>query len=418
MLSLAHKNYFRILVFPHFRIYLQINSSSNCQITMPHYHTLGTIPHKRHTQFRRPDGSLYSEQLFSTEGFSSDYALLYHEHPPTMIIKTEEPYDVAPRIAEEKMLKHRSFEGFKINADKDFLQSRKAVLVNNDCHIVLAAPQDSMKDYFYKNADADEIIFVHEGSGTLLTQYGELPFDYGDYLVIPRGTIYQIKFDGSQNRLFIVESFSPIRFPKKYLSKYGQLMEHSPYCERDIRPPFKLVTFDEKGDFVIRTKKKGRMYHIHYGHHPFDVVGWDGYCYPFAFSIHDFEPITGRVHQPPPVHQTFEANNFVVCSFVPRLFDYHPQSIPAPYNHSNIDSDEVIYYVDGDFMSRKNVTRGMITLHPGGIPHGPHPGAVERSIGAKETKELAVMVDTFHPLQLTVEALEIENPNYIMSWAE
>jgi homogentisate 1,2-dioxygenase len=316
------------------------------------------------------------------------------------------------------MLKHRSFEGFKINEEKDFLQSRKAVLVNNDCHIVLAAPQDSMKDYFYKNADADEIIFVHEGSGTLLTQYGELPFGYGDYLVIPRGTIYQIKFGGLQNRLFIVESFSPIRFPKKYLSKYGQLMEHSPYCERDIRPPFNLVTFDEKGDFVIRTKKKGRMYHIHYGHHPFDVVGWDGCCYPFAFSIHDFEPITGRVHQPPPVHQTFEANNFVVCSFVPRLFDYHPQSIPAPYNHSNIDSDEVIYYVDGDFMSRKNVTRGMITLHPGGIPHGPHPGAVERSIGAKETKELAVMVDTFHPLQLTVEALEIENPDYIMSWAE
>jgi homogentisate 1,2-dioxygenase len=385
---------------------------------MPHYFRLGTIPHKRHTQFRKPDGSLYSEQLFSTEGFSSDYALLYHEHPPTMIIKTEETYDVAPRIAEEKMLKHRSFEGFKIDAEKDFLQSRKAVLVNNDCHIVLASPQDSMKDYFYKNADADEIIFVHEGSGTLLTQYGELPFGYGDYLVIPRGTIYQIKFDGLQNRLFIVESFSPIRFPKKYLSKYGQLMEHSPYCERDIRPPFNLVTFDEKGDFIIRTKKKGRMYHIHYGHHPFDVVGWDGCCYPFAFSIHDFEPITGRVHQPPPVHQTFEANNFVVCSFVPRLFDYHPQSIPAPYNHSNIDSDEVIYYVDGDFMSRKNVTRGMITLHPGGIPHGPHPGAVEKSIGAKETKELAVMVDTFHPLELTVEALEIENPNYIMSWAE
>lgn len=385
---------------------------------MPHYYKLGTIPHKRHTQFRRPDGSLYSEQLFSTEGFSSDYSLLYHAHPPTVIIKTEEPYDVAPRIAEEKMLKHRSFEGFKIHAEKDFLQSRKAVLVNNDCHIVLAAPQESMKDYFYKNADADEMIFVHEGSGMLLTQYGELSFNYGDYLMIPRGTIYQIKFDGVQNRLFIVESFSPIRFPKKYLSKYGQLMEHSPYCERDIRPPANLVTFDEKGDYVIRTKKKGRMYHIHYGHHPFDVVGWDGCCYPFAFSIHDFEPITGRVHQPPPVHQTFEANNFVVCSFVPRLFDYHPQSIPAPYNHSNIDSDEVIYYVDGDFMSRKNVTRGMITLHPGGIPHGPHPGAVERSIGAKETKELAVMVDTFHPLQLTVEALEIENPNYIMSWAE
>jgi homogentisate 1,2-dioxygenase len=385
---------------------------------MPHYHQMGTIPHKRHTQFRKPDGSLYSEQLFSTEGFSSDYSLLYHYHPPTVIIHTEEPYDVMPRIAEEKMLKHRSFEGFKIKPEKDFLQSRIPVLVNSDCHIVLAAPQESVKDYFYKNADADELIFVHEGSGTLHTQYGNLPFAYGDYLVIPRGTIYQIHFDGGNNRLFIVESFSPIRYPKKYLSKYGQLMEHSPYCERDMRMPQNLEPFDKDGDFIIKTKKKGRTYHIHYGHHPFDVVGWDGCCYPFAFSIHDFEPITGRVHQPPPVHQTFEANNFVVCSFVPRLFDYHPQSVPAPYNHSNIDSDEVIYYVDGDFMSRKNVTRGMITLHPGGIPHGPHPGAVEKSIGAKETKELAVMVDTFHPLQLTIGALEIENPNYVMSWAE
>jgi homogentisate 1,2-dioxygenase len=258
-----------------------------------------------------------------------------------------------------------------------------------------------MKDYFFKNADADEMIFVHEGAGLLKTMYGELRFGYGDYLVIPRGTIYQMEFDSSVNRLFIVESFSPIRFPKRYLSKFGQLLEHSPFCERDIRPPGNLVTHDTTGDHLIRVKKKGVLYGLHYNHHPFDVVGWDGCCYPFAFSIHDFEPITGRVHQPPPVHQTFEANNFVVCSFVPRLYDYHPDAIPAPYNHSNIDSDEVLYYVDGDFMSRKNVTRGMITLHPAGIPHGPHPGTVEKSIGKKETKELAVMVDTFHPLMLT-----------------
>lgn len=385
---------------------------------MPYYHKLGEIPAKRHTQFRKPDGGLYSEQLFSTEGFSNDYSLLYHIHPPTQIIKTEKPVDVSLKIAEEKMLSHRSFEGFSIKAAKDFLESRVPVLVNNDVHIVLAAPQVSMVEYFYKNADADELIFVHEGNGVLKTMYGELPFSYGDYLSIPRGTIYQIDFNTSNNRLFIVESFSPIRFPKKYLSKYGQLLEHSPYTERDIRPPQNLQTHDEKGDFMIRTKKKGVLYNIHYANHPFDVVGWDGCCYPFAFSIHDFEPITGRVHQPPPVHQTFEANNFVVCSFVPRLFDYHPLAIPAPYNHSNIDSDEVIYYVDGDFMSRKNVTRGMITLHPAGIPHGPHPGAVEKSIGAKETKELAVMVDTFHPLMLTKQALDIENGNYVMSWAE
>lgn len=385
---------------------------------MPHYHTLGQIPYKRHTQFRRPDGELYSEELFSTEGFSNDYSLIYHVYPPTQIIKTEKPIDVAPKIAEEKMLKHRCLEGFHIKPAKDYLDSRIPVLVNNDVHIVLASPQTSITDYFYKNADADEMIFIHEGTGTLKTMYGELTFGYGDYLIIPRGTMYQIHFNDENNRLFIVESFSPMRYPKKYLSKYGQLLEHSPFCERDIRTPKDLQTHNEKGDFLVRTKKKGVLYNIHYGSHPFDVIGWDGCCYPYAFSIHNFEPITGRVHQPPPVHQTFEAHNFVVCSFVPRLYDYHPESIPAPYNHSNIDSDEVLYYVDGDFMSRKNVTRGMITLHPAGIPHGPHPGTVKKSIGQKETKELAVMVDTFHPLMLTKQAIEIENEGYTESWKE
>jgi homogentisate 1,2-dioxygenase len=385
---------------------------------MPHYHTLGSIPQKRHVQFRKPNGELYSEQLFSTEGFSNDYSLLYHNHPPTKIIKTDEPINVAPEIAEEKMLKHRSFEGFNIKPAKDYLQSRIPILVNNDCHVVLAAPQESMKDYFFKNADADEVIFIHEGSGKLLTQYGEIIFSYGDYLVIPRGTIYQLEFDTDANRLFIVESFSPIRYPKRYISNNGQLLENSPFCERDIRTPQNLITKDEEGDFVIKTKKKRILYGLHYANHPFDVVGWDGCCYPYAFSIHNFEPITGRVHQPPTVHQTFDAHNFVICSFVPRLYDYHPQAIPAPYNHSNIDSDELLYYVDGDFMSRKNVTRGMMTLHPAGIPHGPHPGAVEKSIGKTATQELAVMVDTFHPLMLTKQALEIENENYTMSWAE
>ncbi len=385
---------------------------------MPHYHTLGSIPHKRHTQFRKPDGSLYAEQLFSTEGFSNDYSLLYHLNPPTQIIKTDTPVNVQPVIAEEKMLQHRSFEGFKIKRETDYLKSRKPILVNNDCHIVLAAPQQSITEYFYKNADADELIFIHEGSGVLQTMYGNIDFGYGDYLIIPRGTIYQIQFANESNRLLIVESFTPIRYPKKYVSKYGQLLEHSPYCERDIRTPKTLITHDATGDFLIKTKKKGMLYGIHYAHHPFDVVGWDGCCYPIAFSIHDFEPITGRVHQPPPVHQTFEANNFVVCSFVPRLYDYHPNAIPAPYNHSNIDSDEVLYYVDGDFMSRKHVTRGMINLHPAGIPHGPHPGALQKSIGAKETNELAVMIDTFHSLQLTTDAINIENEGYVMSWAE
>ena len=385
---------------------------------MPHYTSLGRIPSKRHTQFRKEEGGLYSEQLFSTDGFSSNYSLLYHIHPPTQIIDTKEPMDVNPRIATENILKHRSFQGFKIAAENDYLTSRKPVLVNSDCHISLAAPKDSMTDYFYKNADADEVIFIHEGSGVLLSQYGELTFSYGDYIVLPRGTIYQIKFNSDANRLLIIESFGPIRFPNRYLSKYGQLLEHSPFCERDIRTPQNLHPIDETGEFLVKVKKKGLLYPITYSTHPFDVVGWDGCEYPFIFSIHNFEPITGRVHQPPPVHQTFDGKDFVICSFCPRLYDYHPDSIPAPYNHSNIDSDEVLYYVDGEFMSRKHVEKGMITLHPSGIPHGPHPGAVEKSIGKKETAELAVMIDTFRPLLLTDYALGIEDKDYVMSWAE
>ncbi len=386
---------------------------------MPHYHKLGSIPHKRHTQFQKPGGGLYAEQLFSTEGFSSNYSLLYHIQPPTKIIRSELPVDVSPKAASESVLKHRSLQGFRIKPAAEYLQSRKSVLFNNDVCLALATPQGGLGDnIFFKNADSDEILFIHEGSGVLLTQYGELKFGYGDYVVIPRGSIYQVLFDSPDNRLLIIESHSPVRFPNRYLSKYGQLLEHAPFCERDIRQPENLKTHDESGEFLIKVKKKGLLYNIWYGTHPFDVVGWDGYEYPYIFSIHDFEPITGRVHQPPPVHQTFDAHNFVVCSFVPRLYDYHPLSIPAPYNHSNIDSDEVLYYVDGEFMSRKHVERGMITLHPGGIPHGPHPGAVEKSIGQKETGELAVMVDTFHPLFLTEDALSIEDQHYEMSWAE
>ena len=385
---------------------------------MPFYHKLGKIPPKRHTQFRKPDGGLYQEQLFSTEGFSSTYSTLYHTYPPTVIAEAREPFDVSPRIAVHKHMKPRCLKSFLTLPIDDYLNSRTPLMVNNDCSVSVAAPRESVTDYFVKNADADEMIFVHEGSGVVKTQYGQLPFGYGDYIVLPRGTIYQIEFKDEANRLFIVESFKSIRYPKRYMSHFGQLMEHAPYCERDIRTPKDLQTFDEKGDFLIKAKKQGILYGLHYGTHPFDVIGWDGCCYPFIFSIHDFEPITGRVHLPPPIHQTFETDAFVVCSFVPRLYDYHPQAIPAPYNHSNIDSDEVLYYVDGNFMSRKNVTKGMITLHPAGIPHGPHPGAVEKSIGAKETLELAVMVDTFRPLQLTQQALAIENEAYIMSWAE
>jgi homogentisate 1,2-dioxygenase len=385
---------------------------------MPHYVKRGEVPHKRHTQFRKADGGLYAEELVSTEGFSDVYSLIYHAHPPTRVTKIDDPIDVAPKIANSKNMQHRCYKGFKINPENDFLKSRKAVLVNNDCHIVLAAPTKGTENYFYKNSAADEMIFVHEGRGLLHTIYGEISFGYGDYLVIPRGTIYQIEFETQSNRLFIVESFYPIRYPKRYCNHYGQLLEHSPFCERDIREPQNLKIHDEKGDFLVYIKKDNLLHPYHYQFHPFDAVGWDGCHYPFAFSIHDFEPITGRVHQPPPVHQTFEAHNFVVCSFVPRKYDYHPLSIPAPYHHSNVDSDEVLYYVDGDFMSRKHVEKGMITLHPIGIPHGPHPGTVERSIGKEETKELAVMVDTFKPLWICEDALSMEDTDYYKSWME
>ncbi len=385
---------------------------------MPIYHKQGQIPHKRHTTFRKPDGSLYAEELFSTEGFSNVYSLIYHCHPPTMVKHLGEPYSVEPKIAREKHLKHTSLKGFKIKAENDYLKSRKPVLVNSDLHISLAAPKKSMTDYFYKNSQADELIFVHVGSGTLKTGYGKIKFEYGDYLVIPRGTIYQLEFNDENNRLFIIESFTPIVTPKRYRNQVGQLLEHSPFCERDMKLPQDLETFDETGDFKVLIKKQGLIYPYTYSTHPFDFFGWDGYCYPWAISIHDFEPITGRVHQPPPVHQMFEAHNFVVCSFVPRKYDYHPQAIPAPYNHSNIDSDEVLYYVDGDFMSRKSVEQGQITLHPGGIPHGPHPGTVEKSIGKEATEELAVMVDPFRPLMLTEDAVAIEDPDYYASWME
>jgi homogentisate 1,2-dioxygenase len=383
---------------------------------MPFYYKLGNIPSKRHTQFRKPNGELYAEELVSTEGFSSNYSLVYHTYAPTIVKELGEAYSVEPKIAREKHLKHTSLIGFKIKPEDDFLKSRKPILVNSDLHISLAAPKKSMTDYFYKNTMADEMIFIHEGSGILKTGYGNINFEYGDYLIIPRGVIYQIHFNDEKNRLFIVESFSPIKAPKRYRNENGQLLEHSPYCERDIKTPENLETHDEHGDFKILIKKQGLIYPYTYATHPFDFIGWDGFHYPWGFSIHNFEPITGRLHQPPPVHQTFEAHNFVVCSFVPRKYDYHPLSIPAPYNHSNVDSDEVLYYVDGDFMSRKSVEKGQITLHPGGIPHGPHPGTVEKSIGQEETKELAVMIDPFKPLMLTEDALTIEDPDYYKSW--
>ena len=383
---------------------------------MPFYHRLGNYPAKRHTQFRKSDGALYAEELVSTEGFNSIYALIYHCHPPTMVKHIGKEWSVEPRVALQKNMQHRSYLTFKTEPEEDYIKSRKVLLMNQDIRIGVAAPTKGTEDYFFKNTDADEVLFVHEGSGHLRTIYGRIDFEYGDYLVIPRGPIYQIHFNDQNNRLLVVESPSPVYPPKRYQNSVGQLLEHSPYCERDIKLPHSLETHDEHGDFVVMIKKQDMIWPYTYATHPFDAVGWDGYLYPFGFSIHNYEPITGRVHMPPPIHQTFEGKGFVICSFVPRLYDYHPNSIPAPYNHSNVDSDEILYYVDGDFMSRKHVERGMITLHPKGIPHGPHPGTVEKSIGAKETKELAVMIDPFHPLMITEHAMGLEDPGYWNTW--
>lgn len=385
---------------------------------MPIYHKLGDFPQKRHTQFEKPTGGLYYEQLFGTEGFHGNSALLYHVHRPTQVKEIIKSYSVEPKIAIDKNIKSLLLKGFELKPQDDYLDSRKAMLVNRDCIIGLAAPRKSLRTYFYKNADADEMLFIHKGKGKLRTFMGSIPFEYGDYLIIPRGMIYQIDFETEDNRLFYVESIAPFYTPKRYKNSSGQHLEHSPFCERDFKLPNELETYDEKGDFLIKIKKEGMMHEVVYATHPFDVVGWDGYNFPYGFSIHNFEPITGRVHQPPPVHQTFETSTFVVCSFCPRLYDYHPKAIPAPYNHSNIDSDEVLYYVDGDFMSRNNIEQGHITLHPKGIPHGPAPGAMERSIGKTITEELAVMVDTFRPLMVTEEAMGLDDGQYYKSWVE
>ena len=383
---------------------------------MSRYHSLGSIPPKRHTTFEKPEGGLYQEELFGTAGFVGMSSLIYHVHPPTVVSEVRQVKDLSAKIGIEKNMKALSFKGFSLPQIDDYIESRKILFVNNDLKIGLAAPKSFSKDYFYRNSDSDEMLFIHVGSGKLRTMYGSIDFKYGDYLIIPRGTTYQIDFDSEDNRILFIESASAITTPKRYRNNYGQLLEHSPFCERDIRLPKDLKTHDEKGRFKVLSKKQDILWEYTHENHPFDVVGWDGFNYPYAFSIHDFEPITGRIHMPPPIHQTWEAAGFVVCSFVPRMYDYHPKSIPSPYHHSNIDSEELLYYVDGDFMSRNNIEKGQLTLHPGGIPHGPHPGAIERSVGKKETGELAVMIDPFSPLKITKEAMNLQVDDYYKSW--
>lgn len=382
------------------------------------YFKLGQLPHKRHTQFRQADGSLYHEELMGVHGFTGNKSLLYHLHPPTAVERIERGCKVEIPFAEQGPVRHRLLRTAQLSPAGDAVSGRVPLMANDDVCISVARPNQPMQ-YWYRYAHGDDLIFVHEGAGVLETQFGVLRYGPGDYLVIPTGIIWRLLPDPSvEQRMLIVEtSGGHIEPPKRYVNQDGQFLESAPYSERDIRPPDELVTHDEEGQFEVRVKARGYVAQYRYRHHPLDVIGWDGYLWPFAFNIEDFEPITGRVHQPPPVHQTFDGPGFVLCSFVPRLFDYHPLSIPAPYNHSNVDSDEVIYYVNGDFMSRKGIESASFTVHPNGIPHGPHPGTYEGSIGKTRTDELAVMVDTFRPLKLTTHAVAVDDPHYPFSWS-
>lgn len=385
---------------------------------MPRYLRMGKVPHKRHVVFRREDGAIYREQVMGTKGFSGAQSILYHHNPPTEMLDSKLYGKFNIEYEEDSALRHRHFFTDELdNANTDPALGRQYLMGNDDLLIGVVSPTKKM-NYFYRNSDGDELLFVHRGTGKIETTFGVISYEPGDYIVIPIGTIYKIEPDTEDQKFLVVETNSWITTPRRYRNEFGQLLEHSPFCERDISGPEELNTYREEGEFEVRTKSRGYIHSHTFRFHPLDVVGWDGYLYPWKINIRDFEPITGRIHQPPPVHQQFEGYNFIVCSFVPRLYDYHPEAIPAPYYHSNVDSDEVIYYVEGNFMSRKGIREGSITLHPAGIPHGPHPGKIEESIGKKETLELAVMIDTFRPLKVIKTVHQIEDVNYQYSWIE
>ena len=392
---------------------------------MPYYHQFGQLPPKRHIQFRRPDGALYSEEVFGTEGFVGPTSTLYHLHPPTQVTGWKALYSTKVEYVETDTMRMRHLKTMPRPPQGDPITGRAVLFGNADCEMSICVPAEPM-GYHFKNGIGDECIFIHYGSGTVYTTFGTLHFRPKDYIIIPKGTTYQMVFDAASDggpapRFLVIETAngSHILPPPRYLSKKSaQFLEHAPYCERDLRLPELPLTYDETGDFEVRIKARDSVHGYDYGYHPLDLVGWDGCYYPYLFNIDDFSPITGKHHMPPPTHQTFEAHNFVICSFCPRALDYHPQAIPIPYNHSNVDSDEVLYYVDGDYKARKGIEIGSITAHPQGIPHGPHPGTVEGSLGKTHTNELAVMCDTFRPLYPTRAALELDDPDYPESWKD
>jgi homogentisate 1,2-dioxygenase len=383
---------------------------------VPFYQRLGDVPRKRHIQFRE-NGTLLTEEVMGLEGFTGNESILYHLQSPCRVMKLDgfEPIERKEWVPDQHA--HRHFHTKEIDAAGDEVTGRRLLMWNNDVEISLCRPEESM-DYFFRNGEGDEVIFVHEGSGVLETVFGDVPYKEGDYVVVPRGTTYRFQPEASPQRYLVFETPGLIEIPRRYRNQYGQIMEGAPYYHRDIHPPTELKTVREQGEFPVKVRVRGGYQTYLLDYHPFDVVGWDGYLYPWTFSIHDFEPITGRIHQPPPSHQTFAGQNFVICSFCPRKLDFDPDAVPIPYHHSNLQSEEMIYYVSGNFGSRKGVEVGSITLHPSGLPHGPQPGLAEKSIGTHETHELAVMCDTFNPLKLTDFAKKLDDGTYWRSWYE
>ncbi len=382
---------------------------------MPFYQRRGEIPRKRHIVFRE-NGRLLTEEVMGLEGFTGNESILYHLESPCRV---KELGSFTPIVREEWVPDthaHRLQNTYEVEPEGDEISGRRTLMWNQDVEISFSRPSGSM-DYFFRNGEGDEVIFVHEGHGTLETIFGDVPYKDGDYVVIPRGTTYRFMPDGPQ-RYLVFETPGLIEIPRRYRNQYGQILEGAPYYHRDIHPPTDLHTRRERGEFLVKVRVRGGYQEYVLDYHPFDVVGWDGFLYPWTFSIHDFEPITGRIHQPPPSHQTFQGQNFVICSFCPRKLDFDPEAVPIPYHHSNLQSEEMIYYVSGNFGSRKGVDVGSITLHPSGLPHGPQPGLAERSIGMHETGELAVMCDTFHPLKLSTLARALDDGKYAYSWYE
>ena len=384
---------------------------------MSFYVKVGKVPPKRHITFYKDDGkSLYREELFSTLGFSGIYSIKYHINMPTQVKKIGEIPQNNSIDWPDAPLQYYHFFTENKKTGGDILKARNEFLKNDNC-VISTANVSEDSDFFFRNSYAHELIFVHHGKGEFLSEYGCLNFEQWDYIVVPKGTTYQIKFDSyDDNKLMIIESSTPFDIPRHFRNEYGQLTEDAPYYERDFKVPQFTEPIDKQGDFELILKLRDRYYKYSLANYPFDVVGWDGFLYPYTFNLKEYAPKVGKIHLPPPINLMFTTKHFVVCNFVPRLFDFHPQSIPAPYNHSNVDSDEVLYYVHGDFMSRKGIQEGSITLHPMGIPHGPQPGKTEASIGVKETNEYAVMIDTFQPLRVTKNVKDTMVEDYSQSW--